>query len=32
VDRYHWLIAAMLILLVAESLTGTRRKNFSVTA
>ena len=28
VDRYHWLIAAMLALLVAESLTGTRRKHF----
>jgi Ca-activated chloride channel family protein len=26
VDRYHWLIAAMLALLVAESLLGTRRK------
>jgi Ca-activated chloride channel family protein len=31
VDRYHWLIAAMLVLLVAESLTGTRRKSFPVT-
>jgi Ca-activated chloride channel family protein len=26
VDRYHWFIAAMLGLLVAESLVGTRRK------
>jgi len=25
-DRYHWLIAAMLALLIAESLLGTRRK------
>jgi Ca-activated chloride channel family protein len=31
VDRYHWLIAAMLALLVAESLAGTRRKNLPVT-
>ena len=29
VDRYHWLIAAMLALLVAESLTGSRRKHFA---
>jgi|SRR5665213_19003 len=28
VDRFHWFIAALLALLVAESLTGTRRKNF----
>jgi len=26
VDRFHWFIAAMLVLLVAESLMGTRRK------
>jgi Ca-activated chloride channel family protein len=28
VDRFHWFIAALLALLVAESLTGTRRKHF----
>ncbi len=28
VDRYPWFIAAMLGLLIAESLIGTRRKNF----
>ncbi len=27
VDRFHWFIAVMLALLVAESLIGTRRKN-----
>jgi Ca-activated chloride channel family protein len=32
VDRFHWFIAAMLILLVAESLLGTRRKNLPATA
>ncbi|HZI33958.1 MAG TPA: VWA domain-containing protein [Candidatus Binatia bacterium] len=31
VDRYHWFIAAMLALLVAESLVGTRRKNHPAT-
>ena len=31
VDRFHWFIAVMLVLLVAESLTGTRRKNHPVT-
>jgi Ca-activated chloride channel family protein len=28
VDRYHWFVGMMLALLVAESLLGTRRKNF----
>ena len=32
VDHFHWFIAAMLGLLVVESLLGTRRKQFSVTA
>jgi Ca-activated chloride channel family protein len=32
VDRYHWFIAALLGLLVAESLLGTRRKNSPTTA
>ena len=32
VDRFHWFVAAMLALLVAESLIGTRRKNFGATA
>jgi Ca-activated chloride channel family protein len=32
VDRCHWFIAVGLVLLVAESLTGTRRKNFPATA
>ncbi|HEY5041927.1 MAG TPA: VWA domain-containing protein [Verrucomicrobiae bacterium] len=32
VDRYHWFIAALLALLVAESLTGTRRKHFTITS
>jgi Ca-activated chloride channel family protein len=32
VDRFHWFIAAMLVLLVAESLLGTRRKNLPATA
>jgi Ca-activated chloride channel family protein len=27
VDRFHWPVAALLALLVAESLLGTRRKN-----
>ncbi len=27
VDRFHWLIGAMLVLLVTESLVGTRRRN-----
>jgi Ca-activated chloride channel family protein len=31
VDRFHWFIAAMLALLVAESLIGTRRKTFPAT-
>ena len=31
VDRYHWLIAVLLVLLVGESLLGTRRKNITVT-
>ena len=30
VDRFHWFIAALLVLLVAESLISTRRKNFRV--
>jgi Ca-activated chloride channel family protein len=29
IDRYYWPVATVLALLVAESLTGTRRKNFS---
>lgn len=29
VERFHWFVAAMLALLVIESLAGTRRKNFS---
>jgi len=32
VDRFHWFIAAMLALLVTESLLGTRRKAISATA
>jgi Ca-activated chloride channel family protein len=32
VERYHWFIAAMLALLVAESLIGTRRKSLPRTA
>jgi Ca-activated chloride channel family protein len=32
VDRFHWFIAVMLALLVAESLLGTRRKNLPDTA
>ena len=32
VDRFHWFIAVMLGLLVAESLTGTRRKNLPPTS
>jgi Ca-activated chloride channel family protein len=32
VDRYHWLLAALLALLIAESLIGTRRKNLPVTS
>ena len=32
VDRFHWFIAAMLLLLIAESLIGTRRKTISATA
>jgi Ca-activated chloride channel family protein len=32
VDRFHWLIAVMLALLVTESLLGTRRKAISATA
>ena len=32
VDRFHWFIAVMLGLLVAESLLGTRRKKFPVPA
>jgi Ca-activated chloride channel family protein len=32
VDRFHWLIGAMLVLLVTESLLGTRRKNLQATA
>lgn len=32
VDRFHWFIAAMLALLVAESLLGTRRKNRPTTS
>ena len=31
VDRFHWFIGVMLVLLVAESLVGTRRKNFLAT-
>lgn len=31
VDRCHWFIAGLLVLLVAESLVGTRRKNFPAT-
>src|ERR1019366_7166456 len=31
VDRFHWFIAAMLALLVAESLIGKRRKTFPAT-
>jgi Ca-activated chloride channel family protein len=31
VDRFHWCIAAMLALIIAESLIGTRRKNHPVT-
>jgi len=31
VDRFHWFIAALLALLVAESLVGTRRKYFTAT-
>jgi Ca-activated chloride channel family protein len=31
VDHFHWFIAALLALLVAESLTGTRRKHFPAT-
>ncbi len=31
VDRFHWFLATLLILLVAESLLGTRRKNVEVT-
>jgi Ca-activated chloride channel family protein len=32
VDRFHWFIAALLVLLVAESLISTRRKSFPVTS
>ncbi len=32
VDRFHWFIAAILVLLVAESLLGTRRKKIPVPA
>jgi Ca-activated chloride channel family protein len=32
VDRFHWFIAAMLVLLVTESLLGTRRKLISAPA
>jgi Ca-activated chloride channel family protein len=32
VDRFHWFIATMLLLLVVESLMGTRRKTFSAAA
>ena len=31
VDRFHWFIAALLLLLVVESLMGTRRKTISAT-
>jgi hypothetical protein len=31
-ERFYWCVAAMLALLVAESLIGTRRKNFQATA
>jgi Ca-activated chloride channel family protein len=31
-DRYHWFIATMLVLLVAESLISTRRKHFPAPA
>ena len=32
VDRFHWFIAAMLVLLVTESLLGTRRKKIPAAA
>jgi Ca-activated chloride channel family protein len=32
VDRYHWLLAALLALLIVESLIGTRRKNLPITS
>lgn len=32
VDRYHWPIALALILMVGESLIGTRRRRFAVTS
>ena len=31
VEQFYWFIAAMLVLLVGESLIGTRRKNFQAT-
>ncbi len=32
VDRFHWFIAAVLLLLVTESLVGTRRRSIANTA